>query len=178
LIPSICFLSVYRFLALSLLRGGVDNLQEASLCGAALLVIIYAVVEILAVLPLPYSQIFDYPRTCCHVGYAVLILALVTHALVAHTGIRRVQEAAVGFLALIAAGSTIFSEVYSRVDASTLPLLIDQSSHVLTAIVFLFLQNATEAGAEIARTKLVPYDGDDGALDVDSDDDAEEDALG
>jgi hypothetical protein len=176
-IPRIGFLSVYRFFVLSVLRGGPEALGETALTGAALLAIIYAGLEALAILTQTFSTVFETPLTICHIGYAVLVVGLLAHALTAHAGVRRVQEAATAVFAVIAAAATILSEVLFRTEASTLPLLLCQSSHVLSAVVFLFLQSATDAGAAINRKKLVPYDGDDGALDVDSDDEAQEDGL-
>jgi hypothetical protein len=105
---------------------------------------------------------------CC---YGALILGLLTHAHRMAAGeAEKFQVVQFGLFIIVTVGMTILTEVAARTDGSSRSLLWYHSSHILSAIVFLFFQHAVAAGYErvpsvstgnVQRMKDITFDSDD-----------------
>jgi hypothetical protein len=168
-ITMMIFLSVHRFFSLIMLRKRGGKLNESWVTGAAMIAALYGIVEGIATIPSSFAGSFKAEVNAFHLGYAVLVVALFSYALRTYSQVQRFQAIGFGVFTLVAAGMTILSEVFVKGqdrEASTMSLLLYQSSHLLSAIVFLFFENGAAIGYEKLRVAPLTDAGD---LDVEKD---------
>jgi hypothetical protein len=150
-ITMVVFLSMYRFFSLVALRKRGGGLKEPWVIGALLLSLIYGFVECLATYPSSLAPTLRFELIAMHLSYMILVIVLLCVALCTYPQVQRFRAIAFGVFIFVSSGMTIVSEVcFKRRDSefSTLSVLLYQSSHILSAIVFLYFENASTAGYE------------------------------
>jgi hypothetical protein len=133
------FLTFYRTFCILLLQSTIHKTAEAAKTWTRTiipLVVVYGFVEGLA------NKVVQW----LHIGYLALICALLVYGARGAVDVDRFQLNAFGSFMAVTCVMAIIAEVWMKDAASSLSLLLYQSSHVLASIVFLFLQQSTAAG--------------------------------
>jgi hypothetical protein len=139
------FLTFFRTFSLLLLYSMIHKTADAVekwTVATVPLVVLYGFVEGLA-----SNVVLSF-----HIGYLAGICALFVYGLRGAADTDRFQLVAFGSFIAVTCLMTMIADVWMKDEASSRSLLLYQSSHVLAAIVFLFLQHSPAAGYQSINT--------------------------
>jgi hypothetical protein len=145
-LTAVVFLSCHRLAVLSVL-GDNQRLNRKIVASAdALFVAVYAIVEWHA---RKWPEKFEQVLGACHAAYALVVIGLAAYAARQSGSTRYFTVMAHVAFVLVTVGLTLFSELYlSQSGSGNHSLLLYLSSHVLTSVIFLFLQSSLPSGYE------------------------------
>jgi hypothetical protein len=151
----VSFLMIYRSMTLGMICDRIGYSGTASDVVESGIVLCYLVLESWVGLGFPAEELGASLLSGFHVIYAVMIFGLVLWAVKASSEHLRLQVIGHGVLLVICAAMAVVSEVIlgEAKSDSTKSLLLYLGSHVLSSIVFLFLQYSPVAGYQNIATK-------------------------